>query len=315
VWSGRPALQGAPLAALFALWVAGRAAMLAAGSVPAVVVAALDASFLPALALVLARTLWGRAQRHNHGIVAMVAALAAANGLVHAVALGIVAPIVAQRVLHFAVAGVIVLVVVIGGRITPAFTVNALRRRGVEATVVDGAWRRRAAIGGTVAVAVLALVAPGTEVERLVASAAGAAVALRMSGWQTRRTLDDPLVWSLHAGMAWVAVGLALRGLHPVGTAGLHALTAGAMGAMILAVMTRVGLGHTGRPLVLPAGGALLYALVHAAALARVAAGLAPAAAPPLLVLASGAWCLAFGGFVALYAPFLLRARPDGRPG
>jgi uncharacterized protein involved in response to NO len=138
VWSGRPALHGAPLAALLALWAAGRAAMLASAWLPPAAVAAVDLAFLPALAGVLARTLRGRAQRRNHGIVAVVAALAVANAAIHAAALGLVAPGVARQALHLAVAGVIVLVVVIGGRITPSFTTNALRLRGVEASVVDG---------------------------------------------------------------------------------------------------------------------------------------------------------------------------------
>ena len=315
VWAARPALQGRPLAALFALWLAGRAAMLAADRLPPWVVAVVDVVFLPVLAMLLARTLWGRAQRRNHGIVAVVAALAVANAVVHAAALGVVDVSLARRALHVAVAGVIVLVVVIGGRITPAFTANALRGRGLVVDVIDGAWRRRAAIGGAAAFAALTLVAPDTAADRAVSVAAGVAVAARMRGWRTRRVLDDPLLWSLHAGMAWVAMGLLLRGLHPIGTAGLHALTAGAMGGMILAVMTRVGLGHTGRPLVLPPGAAWLYGGVHAAALARVLVGLFPAAGPPLLIAAAAGWALAFGGFVVLYAPILLRPRIDGKPG
>lgn len=315
VWSGRRAPAGGLLMALLALWAAGRVAMLASGLLPAPLVAALDVAFLPALGIVLARTLRGRAQRRNHGIVAVVFALAVANAVTHAEALGLAGFGTTRRALHVAALGVVVLVVVIGGRITPAFTTNALRRRGEASAVVDGVWRRRAAVAGVVAVAVLAALAPGSLLERCVSVAAGIAVAARMAGWQTRRTLSDPLVWSLHAGMAWVAVGLVLRGLQPVGSAGLHALTAGAMGGMILAVMTRVGLGHTGRPLVLPPGAVWLYGLVHAAAAARVLAALLPEGGAPLLVGAAAAWSLAFGGFAALYAPILTRARVDGKEG
>lgn len=315
VWSGRPALQGRPLAGLFALWAAGRVAMLASSALPAAAVAAIDVLFLPALAIALAHTLRGAAQRRNHGIVVLVAALAVANALVHAAALGLIEPLVARRVLRASVAFVVVLIVVIGGRITPAFTANALRRRGIDDEVVDGTWRRRAALGGVVVVALLAVAAPDAGAARVASIAAGVAVAARMSGWRTRDTFSDPLLWSLHAGMAWVAVGLVLRGVEGSGSAGLHALATGAIGTMILAVMTRVGLGHTGRPLALPAGGTLLYALAHAAALARVASALAPAVAAPLLVVAALAWSLAFGGFVALYAPILTRPRIDGKPG
>jgi uncharacterized protein involved in response to NO len=87
------------------------------------------------------------------------------------------------------------------------------------------------------------------------------------------------------------------------------------MGSMILAVMTRVGLGHTGRPLALPRGGALAYGLVHGAALARVLAALAVGNVPLLLGLAAALWSLAFAVFLALYAPILLAPRMDGRFG
>jgi uncharacterized protein involved in response to NO len=132
---------------------------------------------------------------------------------------------------------------------------------------------------------------------------------------------SDPLLWSLHAGSAWVAAGLLLVGASDLGaavpaTAGLHALTAGAMGSTILAVVTRVGLGHTGRPLELPRGVVWSYVLVHAAAVARVAVPFAPGGAARALLVASGlAWAAAFAIFAIRYAPILTRPRPDGRPG
>ena len=121
--------------------------------------------------------------------------------------------------------------------------------------------------------------------------------------------------------MAWVAIGLLVIGAGGLGwtlagTAGLHALTAGAMGSMILAVMTRVALGHTGRPLVLPAGAAGCYLLVHAGAAARVGAGLAPVAHQASLLIAAGLlWAAAFWLFTVLYWPILTRPRVDGKEG
>ena len=121
--------------------------------------------------------------------------------------------------------------------------------------------------------------------------------------------------------MAWVAIGLLLvaagdLGWPLAGTAGLHALTAGAMGSMILAVMTRVGLGHTGRPLVLPAGAVGSYLLVHAGAAARVGVGLAPVARQAFLLIAAGLlWAAAFWLFTVLYWPILTRPRVDGKEG
>jgi uncharacterized protein involved in response to NO len=318
VWSGRRALCGPPLAALVGLWALGRLAMAAAGVLPAGLVAGIDVAFLPALALVLARTLWRTGQRRNYGVVALVGVLALANAAVHAQALGFAAAS-APRALRFGADVVVVLIVVIGGRITPAFTANALLRRGVQARVRARPWLDRLALACAVLLAGANLV--GGRASGALALLAGLAVAARMAGWQTLRTWRDPLLWSLHAGMAWVALGLLLVAFGDLGgsipaTAGLHALTAGAMGSMILAVMTRVGLGHTGRPLALPRGALGCYLLVHAGALLRVAAALAPAAPQRTLLLIGGlAWAAAFGLFAIVYGSILTRARVDGLEG
>jgi uncharacterized protein involved in response to NO len=216
---------------------------------------------------------------------------------------------------------VVVLIVVIGGRITPAFTTNALLRRGVAARAQSRPWLDRLAVGSTALVAGIGLLAPRSVASGRLAAVAGLAVAARMAGWQTIRTWRDPLLWSLHAGMAWIAMGLLFVAAGDLGgsvpaTAGLHALTAGAMGSMILAVMTRVSLGHTGRPLVLPRGALGSYALVHAGAVARVCAALAPGPVQgPLLLVGGLLWAAAFGLFAILYGSILTHARVDGEDG
>lgn len=319
VWTGRPALQGVPLAALVALWVAGRVALLAAGALPAALVAATDVAFLPAVALVLVRTLWGTGQLRNYGVAAIVLALAAANAVMHAQALGLGAA--AGVALRFAVDFVAVLLLVIGGRIAPAFTRNAFLRDGIPHGVHTWRGLDAVAIGAAAALALATpLLGRGTATGVL-ATLAGVGAALRLAGWQPWHTRHDPLLWSLHAGLLWVAVGLLLTAAHDLGAAvplvaGLHALTAGAMGSTILAVITRVALGHTGRPLVLPRGAVGCYALVHAGAALRVASTFAAGDLFRGLLVAGGiAWAAAFAGYLALYAGWLVRPRPDGRPG
>jgi uncharacterized protein involved in response to NO len=320
VWTGGPVLCGAPLAALFALWVAGRIVFAAAGILPAGLIAAIDVAFLPAVAAAVLRTLWGSGQGRNYAVVGIVGVLALANAAMHAEAIGVVSG-VAGRALRFGVDAVVLLIVVIAGRITPAFTQAAFQREGIDRRVRSWPWVNRVAIGAAAALAFADLVSPRTSLTGIVAVIAGLAVAARLAGWQTRHTRSDALLWSLHAGSGWVAVGLLLVGLGDLGapipgSAGLHALTAGAMGATLLAVMTRVGLGHTGRPLVLPDGVVWCYVLVHVGALARVAAPLAGGAGHPAL-LASGAvaWSGAFGWFAFRYWRLLREPRPDGRPG
>jgi len=320
VWSGGPALTGAPLAALFALWLAGRVVFATAGALPAWLVAAIDAAFLPAVALAVLRTLWGSGQRRNHALVGIVVALSLANAAMHAEALGVVSD-VAGRALRFAVDGIVVLILVIAGRITPAFTRNAFRREGSERAVRSWPWLDALAIAAAAALAFVSLGAARTSATGVLATVAGLAAAVRLAGWQPWHTRSDPLLWSLHAGSAWVVAGLLLVGAGDLGApippaAGIHALTAGAMGATLLAVMTRVGLGHTGRSLELPDGVVWCYALVHGGALVRVAALFVAGDVHRVLLVASGiAWAAAFGLFAVRYGPILTQPRPDGRPG
>jgi uncharacterized protein involved in response to NO len=320
VWTGGPALTGRPLAALFALWVGGRVALAMAGTVPAWLVAAVDLAFLPGVAVAVLRTLWGSGQVRNYGVVGIVLALALANGGMHAEATGLASG-TARSGLRFAVDGVVVLLLVIGGRITPAFTRNAFRRSGLAHEVHSWPWLNAITIGAAIAVAASSLILGRTPVTGVLGVIAGLAAAARLAGWRTWQTRSDPLVWSLHAALAWVAVGLLLVGASDLGapipgTAGLHALTAGAMGGAIVAVMTRVSLGHTGRPLELPGGVVWCYVLVHAAAAIRVAAPLAPGEVQYGLMLVSGlAWACAFGLFAIRYGSILVTPRPDGRPG
>lgn len=320
VWSGGAALRGKPLATLVCLWLLGRLALTMPGMLPPWLIATIDLAFLPGVALATSRTLWGSGQRRNHAIVGIVLVLAAANAAMHAEAVGLAAGI-AGLALRFAVDGVLVLILVVAGRITPVFTQNAFRLRGIERDVRVRPWLDALAIGTAGALALTPLVLGRSALTGLLAMAAGLAVALRLVGWQSWHVRADPLLWSLHAGSLWLAVGFLLVAASDLGlgvppTAGLHALTAGAIGASILAVMTRVGLGHTGRALETLPGIAGAYALVNGGAAARVAAACVTGPAHlPLLFVSGLAWAAAFAIFLFRYAPILTAPRADGRPG
>ena len=126
--------------------------------------------------------------------------------------------------------------------------------------------------------------------------------------------MREPLLWILHLGYGWLAVGfllLALERFLPLvpQTTALHALTVGAIGTMTLAVMTRASLGHTGRPLVAGVGTTAIYLLVTLAALLRLLAPLWGEAYMPAMNLAGASWSGAFGLFVLLYARPLMTRR------
>ena len=319
-WTQSRAPSGAPLAALALLWLAGRLALALAGSLPLGLVALVDVAFLPALAFTIGRPIVAARQTRNYGFPIVLSALALANVGAHLDALGI-APGAAALCLHASVDLAIVLIVVVGGRITPSFTANAFRRDGIAAVVRIRPWVDRIAIAAVVGVALANLLVPRTAASGALALVAALAVAARLSGWQTRHTLRDPLLWSLHLGYAWVAIGLGavaladLAGVIPW-SVGLHAETTGAIGTMVLAVMTRVALGHTGRPLVAPRAATAAYLLVSAGALARTAGALVfPDPYLRVIVIAGLLWAGAYAVFLAHYVPILLRPRVDGQAG
>jgi uncharacterized protein involved in response to NO len=320
VWTGGRASSGGRLAAVVALWIAGRLAMLDGELLPRGVVAAVDLALLPTLAAVLAPGLIAARQPRNYGFVPVLIALFAANLMFHLDALGHFEG-GARRGLRLAVDLVMLLLVVIGGRIVPTFTANALRRQGKEPGLRSRPWVERLTVPAVVAVALADWVAPHSAASGLAAAVAALLLAVRVAGWQGHRVVRDPLLWSLHLGYAWVPVGLAFLAASdlsgwPAPTSALHALTAGAFGTMILAVMSRVSLGHTGRPFTAIPGTAVAYALVTAGALLRSIGSVAwPAYTLPVTAFAGLLWAAAFGVFTVLYAPILTAPRVDGRAG
>jgi uncharacterized protein involved in response to NO len=173
----------------------------------------------------------------------------------------------------------------------------------------------------TLAVLIVDIFLPATIFAAVAATLAAALLALRLARWQGHRTLQDPIIWVLHVAYAWLPVGLLLKAAWLFGapiphTSWLHALTAGAFSTMILAIMSRATLGHTGRVLVAPGLIVIAYYLIGIAALMRVFGPILIAEAWRFWMIASGSlWSLAFILFVVVYAPILCSPRADGRAG
>jgi len=320
-WTSLPALTGAPLAGLAALWLAGRVAVFFAGALPSPwIAAAVDPAFFAAVAGVTAVPIFASRSRRNYAFPLLAGLLAVANGLTHLGAMNLL-PGAGAHGIRLGVGCIAIVVATIGGRLVPLFTRAAIKREGARAEVSYLPWADTAT-GPLMAAFVLSdVLAPGTTVSGVLALVAGAVVALRTRGWALRFALRDPLLWSMHVAYLWIPIGLIGLGVAsftdivPRNIA-LHALTTGAIGGMILAIMTRVALGHTGRSFRAPRGIAAAYALVLFAALARTLAPLlVPSATGPLLLVSGGAWIGAFAIFLAIYTPYLIAPRIDGKAG
>lgn len=315
-WTGSPGLRGAPLIALFGLWMAARIAWLWP-AIPVAWAMVPELLFLPAVAFRVGRQLGRIYQRRNYPLVGLLVLLATADAMASVAQLQQDFALLRQAAWAalWLIGAVIVL---IGGRIIPAFTANGL---GLAAPAPESPWLPRSAIVSLLLLAVLAVqgiaLAPDPRWVPLFAVITG------VHGWRAVRwfqpgILRVPLLWSLHLGHLWLVVALGgltawHAGLLANGSAALHAFTIGGVGGLILAMMARVSLGHTARPLSPP--GLMTIAFLFVALSAGVRAALIGTAPRLAVALSAGLWCAGFLLFIRCYAPMLLRPRLDGRPG
>jgi uncharacterized protein involved in response to NO len=314
-WTGRLPIAGGQLAALASLWVAARLAVLFSASTGPALAAVLDVGFLLVLALLCGREVIASRNR-NVPVVGAVLLLGLASGIDHAEAFGILDTDGLGWRAGFSL--VLLLITLIGGRIIPSFTRNWLVKQGVTEGLPTQPSRLDMMAILLTAMALVAWIAQASLASPLLLGAGGFQL-VRLARWKGWRTLADPLVLLLHIGYAWLPLGLLLLGASLIdptqpASAALHALAAGAMGSMTLAVMTRATLGHTGRALRADLGTSAIFLLVTVGAGLRVAAVWLPFDYLLLIKLSGGLWAGAFLLFVLTYGPKLLGPRPDGRP-
>jgi uncharacterized protein involved in response to NO len=313
-WTGLPTPTGRRLAAMAALWVAGRVAMLAG---PGLLAAVVDGAFLPLVAL----SLWfplKRSGNRNLFFVGLLLLFAVANLLFHLSRLGAMplAPTVPAQAALFLV---VIIVSVMSGRVTPSFTQNAIRSARIRRVKGLDA----AAIGALAATLVAQLSGAPAWLLAPLALVAAALHALRLALWDPLSTLRSPILWILHLSYAWIPIGLLLLALSAMnmdfGVAPalfIHALGAGAVGGTIIGMITRTARGHSGRPLQVGRAETAAYLLVHIGAAIRVFGPLAaPAHYGILLVAAAAAWSTAFLIYLIVYWPMLAWSRHEGGAG
>jgi len=310
-WTGRLPVTGTPLLALALVWLAGRLAIMASAWLGPWPTAIIDLAFLLALAAVIARELVAGANKRNLPVLLLLLLLLAGNGLFHWEA----ASGGAVLGTRLGIAAIIMLIMLIGGRIVPSFTRNWLAKRGpgrlpAPTDKLDGfviAFSGLALIGW--------IAAPSTPLTGILCLMAGILQLARLARWAGDRTFAEPLVTILHAGYAFVPLGFLLAAANVAApqtiwpVAAIHAWTAGGVGTMTLAVMTRASLGHSGRALSADRWTTAIYLMVIAAALARIVAGTSLGSIG-LQHLSASLWILAFATFTVRYWPVLTRRKP-----
>ncbi|MEQ1956493.1 NnrS family protein [Mesorhizobium sp. CN2-181] len=304
-WTGCLPLSGWPLAGLVSLWIAGR---ISSATAPNPIVAlVIDIAFPTALAFAVWREVVAGRNWKNAPVAAMITIFGIANALDHLANLGLVQHGVGVRV---ALAAIMMMLALIGGRIVPSFTRNWLARNGGTHLPASFGMLDKAALAVTAAAAASWVAFPATGASGMILVLAGILLAVRLARWQGQRTAREPIVLILHVGYAWLGVALLLLGGSVFidalpESAALHALTAGAIGTMTLAVMTRASLGHTGRAIVADHFVIAAYVSVTAGAILRVAAPLTGNWYAHVLACGGALWCAAFLLFAIRYAPIL----------
>ena len=314
-WTGGLPLRGAPLFLCFGLWSAGRAAAMFGDYLGGAAAALIDCAFFVVLfGLILREILHGKNWR-NLPVAVAVGLFAIAHILFYLEALHMLDIGGAGQRLGLGV--IAFMLTLIGGRIVPSFTASWLRQHAGDKKRAQGV----AAVMGPVDKAVLLITipalfawvfAPENPVIGMMLVIAGPANLLRLARWRGIYTFSEPLVFVLHVGYAWLAVSFTMLGASVLSESlaqsdALHALTAGAAGTMILAVMSRAILGHTGNVLRAGRMTSLAFCFVSIAALARLGVIALPDWGPQLYSLSGGAWILAFALFVLRYGPIAIR--------
>lgn len=308
-WTNRPAVSGLPLALIVASWLLARLVLaidLGLGTVPLLLV---DSAYWILLTSIIGREIVLGGNWRNLKVVVILGGFIVLTVLFHASDTFGLATDTGRMALRAAIMLTALLITLIGGRIVPAFTGNWLRANKPQSNLPAAFGHLdRATFAVTILTAVAWTIAPTHVITALLALAAGALQLARLWRWQGHRTLTEPLVFVLHAGYAWLGVGFLLIGCSALipsvaASAGTHALGAGAMATMIMAVSSRAAMGHTGRPLIAGWILSMSFAAIHLAALLRVGASFDMR----LLTASALVWTLAFVLFAMHVGPMLLR--------
>ncbi len=317
-WTGALPSRAAFITAITAVWLSGRIAVFFSSEISPTIVAVVDLAFVPVLSIKILANLLKRPKPQNLMFLGILALLFAGNAAVHLEWVGLMQD-TASAGLVSGLLTLSALIAVLGGRVTPAFTRNAMRASGVEAGLpASHALADGIGIVSAIGLALFALVDADARLLAVIAAVAAIANGIRLSRWRSLAVLNRPILWSLHLGFAMLVLGYGILAFHWAGfgigrAAAFHILGIGAVGGMTLAVMSRAALGHTGRPLVVAPQIAFAYVLMALAALVRsLGVMMFPGAYYTVIFTAGGLWIAAFVMFLVVYGPILSAPKVDG---
>jgi uncharacterized protein involved in response to NO len=318
-WTGVIGLRGKPLAVLAVIWLSARLLLAFETGLPDWLIATVDISYLFLATIAMAYPVIKVKQWHNLMFVPLLLTLTVFNAGSHWAVITQHAQL-ALQLLHGTILLFVLIIAVLGGRVIPAFTANTTGC--IKALPIK--WLEAVSIMSIMAMVLIASTGFGivpSLVLLFVSSLAAITNGWRFLRWGFQHSSTEPLLWSLHLAYAFIPLGFIALALHAAGlmdnaSAALHCFTVGSIGGMILAMTSRVTLGHTGRPLKPHRLLRWAYVFIIIAAIVRV---VLPAWLPQLafwgIGLAGLLWVIAYGIYVFFYAPMLVTARADGRPG
>ena len=311
-WTGRLPIKNKPLALLLLLWILGRVGFLITAIFGTITTSLMDLPFLIVLVLVIMREIISGKNWRNLPVIILISFFTLGNILVHLQIQEIIDS--AELGIRLSTFTLSVLLALIGGRIVPSFTRNWLTKIKAERFPSPAGIFDKISLISLVVFVFAQIVIPYHELTSLLALLAGLLHGIRLIRWKVWMTLSEPLIWILHVGYMWLSVALVL-----IGFAGLtnfvpyassyHALTIGAFSTMILAVMTRASLGHTGRRLKATLGTTFIYVFITIASVLRVCEPFLNEYGNLLLSFSGIFWTLSFALFVFIYLPILSHPR------
>jgi len=311
VWTQTERTHGFRLVLLWGVWLAGRVLLATGADLPFWLVQGVNLAFLPLVMVDAGWRIWHARQKRQLMIMVVL-------GLLWLMQIGFVTRL-DMAFSYGALIMAMALISIVGGRITPAFSTGWLRQRGLDSNAVKTIPALDMATVFSLILLMASLVTGWQTVTGLLALLSGGLMLVRLAGWKGWLVRQEPLLWILHLSILWVPVALfLLAGTLFAGwpsNAWSHAAGTGAVACLILGVISRVALGHSGRPLVLPKGMVFAFVAIHLAALVRVLTAFEIIPWHPGIGGSALLWLVAFGIFLYRYTTILASPRPDGREG